>query len=106
MNRKPKGNDSRENKMGGLSEKLKVFKSMLFKRTWNAAQCDVNKLYFITASHDNNIINYLNMAAKWYISRNFQLGKRPIWPMFLKFLDKILLGEKKSISNTVRELLH
>ena len=36
---------------------------------------DTNGYYWITCNHPNNIINYLNLVAKWYLSRCYQTEK-------------------------------
>ena len=36
---------------------------------------DPSKSLFNTCSHSNQIINYINLTAKWYISRQFQKKK-------------------------------
>ena len=38
---------------------------------------DVNKLFYITCSHENPFVNYVWATFKHYISRCFQYGKEP-----------------------------
>ena len=37
---------------------------------------DIDNYYLVTCYHSNPLINYLNITAKWYISKNFQNKKR------------------------------
>ena len=47
---------------------------------------DQNNIYFITSSHDNVIINYVNITAKWYISKKFQSGQATVWDGFKRIV--------------------
>ena len=34
---------------------------------------DTKRYYFITCNHNNAIVNYINITAKWYMSKNFKM---------------------------------
>ena len=36
-------------------------------------------------NHANPLVNYINLTAKWYISRNFQQSKPLIWDEFVRY---------------------
>ena len=62
---------------------------------------DTKSVHFITSNHDNKIINYVNSAAKWYISKQFQSGHPLLWEGFKKFLILALNGEKVSLRESL-----
>ena len=66
---------------------------------------DSKRIHYITCGHNNNLINYLNTAAKWYISKQFQKGIPLIWEGFIKFIRLALHGEKKSISDNLIKII-
>ena len=55
---------------------------------------DPKKVHLIVCNHDNQTANYLNMVAKWYISKQFQEGKPLIWEGFIRLLKLALTGDK------------
>ena len=61
---------------------------------------DHKNVYYITCSHDNLIIYYLNIAAIWYISKQFQSGQALLWEGFKRLVQLALNGEK-FISRTI-----
>ena len=65
---------------------------------------DPNKFYFITCSHDNILINFLNIIAKWYISRQFQCKNHLIWEGYAKYVKIFICGEKHSIAHNLKDL--
>lgn len=66
---------------------------------------DGNRFFFLTCSHENNIVNFVNLAAKWYISRQFQTRKVLLWGGFLKHLKIFMLGEKVEITRGLEPIL-
>ena len=68
---------------------------------FDAAYSDENRLYLITSNHDNIIINYVNLAAKWYLSRSYQHETKPSWLGFIRAIKKYLIGEKSKIKDPV-----
>ena len=48
--------------------------------------CDLKSVYFIINNYNNRVINYVNIAAKWYISKQFQSGQPLLWDGFKKSL--------------------
>ena len=48
---------------------------------------DTKRYYFITCNHVNSIVNYLNITAKWYMSKKIQTAK----PLICFYLTLILL---------------
>ena len=65
---------------------------------------DLFKYYFITCTHDNVQINFINATAKWYISNRFQNKQSLIWDGFVKQIKLFLLGEKRAIAQNMRDL--
>ena len=55
---------------------------------------DQNCKYFITVTHSNQIINYLNMIAKWYISRQFQNEQPLAWDSFKRLISLAWWGRE------------
>ena len=66
---------------------------------------DNNIRYFITINHSNEIVNYLNMIAKWYISIKFQREQPLVWDGFKKQISFALIGEKENIKTALTDLL-
>ena len=62
---------------------------------------DPNYYFFITCNHENNNINYLNLASKWYLSRCYQMEKPVSWPRFISSLENTMIGEAKSLRDTI-----
>ena len=54
-------------------DKLKCFIQNNIDREFR----DRKKMYFVLCNHSNSVINYFNLTAKWYISKN---GIRTIYP--------------------------
>ena len=82
-------------------KQLNVFITKIF----DASYSDVNRRYLITTNHDNTIINYLNMSAKWYLSRSYQLETKPTWLGFVRAARNYLIGEKIDIKTPLIESL-
>ena len=53
--------------------------------------------YFLVINHSSQIINYLNMVAKWYISKQFHKEEPLSWQGFKRLIQIALHGEKESI---------
>ena len=66
---------------------------------------DPTKSLFITCSHTNQIINYINLTAKWYISRQFQNKQPLLWEGYFKHIKLFLHGEKPTIARKMKELM-
>ena len=66
---------------------------------------DPHKLHYITCCHNNKSVNFINAAAKWYISNRFQNKKPLIWDGFAKSVKYFLVGEKSVISDTIHSVL-
>ena len=64
---------------------------------------DPDSHYFITCSHENNGINYLNLSAKWYLSRCYQMEIPVSWTNYVNSLEKTLTGETKSLQKKIRD---
>ena len=62
---------------------------------------DEGKINFITCFHDSNIVNYINMVGKWFLSRCFQKETKPTWLHFSRLVVKALCGEKKEIQEAI-----
>ena len=62
---------------------------------------DTNKIYYITCSHENSIINYIWASFKLYLSRCFQKFKEPTLIGYINFTKVILIGENQ---NTIMEV--
>ena len=66
---------------------------------------DNNCSYLITINHSSQVINYLNMVAKWYISKQFQQEQPLSWQGFKRFVHIALLGEKESIQSALKDTM-
>ena len=66
---------------------------------------DRKKLYFILCNHDNSIINYINLTAKWYISKKFHSSKPLIWDEYIRYIKLALNGEKQTIRVALLEVI-
>ena len=66
---------------------------------------DDNRYLFICCNHENDIINFLNMAGKWFVSRCFQKEETPTWIHFTRLVNKLLCGEKRVIKERLLECL-
>ena len=67
---------------------------------------DYLRYSFITCNHDNQIINFINLAAKWFISRQFQMNKDLIWDSFIKNLKILLIGERREVCTLLKPQLN
>ncbi len=74
-------------------KRLNTFVCMKIDPTYR----DPKKFFFITCNHHNNIINYINMSAKWYISKQFQNAKQLTWEGFIRLIRFALTGDKNNI---------
>ena len=66
---------------------------------------DTKPVHFIISNHENKIINYVNLAAKWYISKQFQSGHPLLWDGFKKSLILALNGEKVSLRDSLLQAI-
>ena len=67
---------------------------------------DDNLVFYITCSHENQAINYIWAAFKYYISRCFQTHKEPSIRGFEMYIGKILNGENDFTTRSVKEGLN
>ena len=67
--------------------------------------CDLNSVHFIISNYNYKVINYVNIAAKWYISKQFQCCQPLLWDGFKKSLRLALNGEKLSLRDILLQLL-
>ena len=61
--------------------------------------------HFIVCNHSNPVINYINITAKWYISRNFQNAKSLNWDEYVRYTRLALNGDRPSIRVVLEEVL-
>ena len=66
---------------------------------------DDNRFFLLTCFHSNDVVNFLNLSAKWYISRQFQTRQVLLWGGFLKHLRIFMLGEKACITRELNPIL-
>ena len=66
---------------------------------------DNNMFFFVTCMNNNRSINFLNLCAKWYISRAFQQDKLLQWMSFVSLVKRLLVGERKGIVEQLESLL-
>ena len=66
---------------------------------------DINNYYLVTCYHSNLLINYLNITAKWYISKKILNKKRLLWDEYIRFVKFALTGERRSIKVAVDDIL-
>ena len=71
----------------------------------DANYCDLKSVHFIISNHNNKVINYVNIAAKWYISKQFQSCQPLLWVGFKKSLRLALNGEKLSLRDILLQVL-
>ena len=62
---------------------------------------DVTRFYFITCSHQIQEVNFINMIAKWYMSKQFQFKNEVKWDLFLKHIGIFMVGEKSDIKRAI-----
>ena len=67
---------------------------------------DLNKKHYIICNHDNPSINYLNLVAKWYLSKQFQTGNKPCWRGFVKLLNLALTGDKPERKSSLEPVIN
>ena len=60
---------------------------------------------FIMCSHPSQVVNYLVLAFKWYISRQYQAKKTPVWVGFTNTLRQLLATEPESVRSVVTSLV-
>ena len=53
--------------------------------------------HFIICNHANPLVNYINLTAKWYISRNSQKSKPLIWDEFVRYTKFAFNGDKSNL---------
>ena len=63
---------------------------------------DPKNFHFLTFNHENKAINYINMVAKWYISKQFQNQLKLDWLGYKRFTKLVITGEKPHITNIIR----
>ena len=80
---------------------LKQLKTFILRKI-DPLYRDNNLAHFILLNHSTDIVNYLNLAAKWYISKQFQLEKPLIWQGFVRLVRLALTGEKQNIKSALR----
>ena len=74
-------------------KELKIFILMKIDPLYRDNTCS----HLITINHSCDVINYLNMSAKWYISKQFQREEPLSWHCFRLHVQLALHGEKESI---------
>ena len=57
---------------------------------------DRKKYNFITCYHTNSLINYINMAVKWYKGNNFQNSEALIWDEYVRYVKLALTYERQN----------
>ena len=65
---------------------------------------DPKNFHFLTCNHENKAINYINMVAKWYISKQFQNQLKLDWLGYKRFTKLVITGEKPHITNILEEV--
>ena len=61
-----------------------------------------NRNYFlVTCDTPNEVVNYIVLISKYYISRSYQMNTPISWNSFLRTLRKMLLGERATIRDVV-----
>ena len=66
---------------------------------------DNSRYYFLTCSHHRDIVNFVNLAAKWYLSRQYQTKAQLLWEGFLKYLKIFMVGERAVITQELYPIL-
>ena len=67
---------------------------------------DLNRKHYVICNHDNQSINYLNIVAKWYLSKQFQAGNNPCWRGFIKLLNLALTGDKPDRKSALEPVIN
>ena len=65
---------------------------------------DENCKFFITVTHSNKIINYINMIAKWYISRKFKNEQPLVWNSIKRLIS--LAMERECIEKALNNVMY
>jgi len=65
---------------------------------------DDSRIYYLTCSHTNPSINFIWVAAKYYISLTFQKQKTFNWSAFVNLTRSLLVGEKPEIVSTINNI--
>ena len=73
----------------------------LIRANFDQDYSDATRYHFITCSHHMQEVNYINMIAKWYISKQYQFKKEVRWDLFLKHIGIFLVGEKVDIKRAI-----
>ena len=84
-----------------LLAKLGSFIRLNFDNTYS----DNLRYYLVTCNHENQVINYLNMAVKWYISRQYQASRDLHWAQFLNYLRIQMIGERPTVRTALVPLV-
>ena len=66
---------------------------------------DTARSYLFTLSHPDPCVNFINISLTWFLSRSFQTKVAPKFPVFLRTLNGLLLGEKHIISQRMYSIL-
>ena len=77
-----------------------IFKNILntfIKNKIDREYKDTRNYHFMICNHTNPLVNYINLTAKWYTSRNFQQSKPLIWDDFVSYTKFALNGDKNNI---------
>ena len=83
-------------------DKLKCFNQNNIDREFR----DRKKMYFVLCNHSNSVINYFNLTAKWYISKNFHSSKLLIWKEYIRYIKLALNGERQGIRVAILEIIN
>ena len=67
---------------------------------------DRKKLHFILCNHTNSTINYINLTAKWYISKSFHNSRPLIWDEYIRYIKLALNGERQIIRVAILEVIN
>ena len=62
---------------------------------WSSCVALKQNFYIILYYYTNSVINYLNLTAKWYISKNFHNSKLLVWEEYIRYLKLALNGERQ-----------
>ena len=85
-----------------------IFKNILntfIKNKIDREYRDNRNYHFMICNHANPLVNYINLTAKWYISRNFQQSKPLIWDEFVRYTKFALNGDKSNICIVLKQAL-
>ena len=85
-----------------------IFKNILntfIKNKIDREYRDNRNYHFMICNHANPLVNYINLTAKWYISRNFQQSKPLIYDEFVRYTKFALNGDKSNICIVLKQAL-